>query len=189
MPEQNRTSQAYDRIKNISVYAEVFSGVGIFITVGAMTYYLILMIVDIALFDAAIRDEYATDTMNITINYFSRISAFIFGIIPMLIGVFFFDQARRLFHQYKSKRVFTHDAAARLNRMGWALVALAPVGVLVKTFTILALTLYNGPGDKHLAFGISENEVYAIILGLLLITLAKILHEAAIISDENQAFV
>lgn len=189
MPKQNETSLAYGRIRGTSIYADFFSMLGIAITVGAIIYYAVFMVIDTNVIDAAINEEYASEDLKVTINNVSRTLAFILEVTPMIIGIYIFYQASLLFKQYKIGRVFTYQAASRLNRIGWAILSLAPIGILVETLTILALTLYNPAGGKQLAIGISETEVYAVILGLLLVTLAKILHEAAIISEENQAIV
>lgn len=189
MLDENKSSLAYKRIKGVSTYASFFSVIGIIIMVSTIIYYAVFMITDTTVIDAAINKEYASMNRKVTINNISRTCAFLLEITPMIIGIYIFYQARLLFSQYGKRRVFTHEAAGRLNRAGWAVLSLAPIGILFETLTVLVLTLFNPVGEQQIAIGISETEVYAVILGLLLVTLAKILHEAAIISEENQAII
>lgn len=189
MTVEQKSSLSYTRIRTLARYACMFSMLGVLISVGTIAYYTVLMFNDTPAVDTAIREEFLSAGRTITINGVSRTLAFIFEITPMLIGIYIFFQAVQLFRQYMSGRVFTFDAANKLNKIGWAVAALAPLGILFETLAVLALTIYNPPGQKQLSIGISETEVYAVILGLLLVTLAKILHEAAIISEENQAII
>lgn len=189
MSVDQKSSLSYGRIKKLARYACVFSVLGAIISIGTIAYYTVLMFIDTQAVDAAIREEFVTAGETITINGVSRTLTFIFEITPVLIGIYIFTQAVRLFREYMRGRVFTFESAAKLNKIGWAVAALAPLGILFETLAVLALTMYNPAGQRQLSIGISETEVYAIILGLLLITLAKILHEAAIISEENQAII
>lgn len=189
MSSEQKSSLSYSRIRKLARYACIFSVLGALISIGTIAYYTILMFIDTQAIDSAIREEFVAAGRTITINGVSRILAFVFEITPMLIGIYIFLQAVQLFRQYMSGRVFTFQAADKLNKIGWAVAALAPLGILFETLAVLALTIYNPPGQKQLSIGISETEIYAIILGLLLVTLAKILHEAASISEENQAII
>ena len=189
MSIEQKSSLSYKRIKSLARYACVFSVLGVIISIGTIAYYSVLMFMDTQAVDAAIREEFAAAGRAITINGVSRALTFMFEITPVLIGVYIFSQAIQLFREYMSGRVFTFEAAKKLNKIGWAVAALAPLEILSETLAVLALTIYNPPGQRQLSIGISETEIYAIILGLLLVTLAKILHEAAVISEENQAII
>lgn len=189
MMVEQKSSLSYNRIKNLARYACIFSILGVIISIGTIAYYTVLMFSDTQAVDAAIREEFVTAGEIITINGVSRTLTFLFEMIPVLIGIYIFFQAVRLFREYMGGRVFTFESAGKLNKIGWAVAALAPLGILSETLSVLALTMYNPAGQRQLSIGFSETEVYAIILGLLLVTLAKILHEAAIISEENQAII
>jgi hypothetical protein len=189
MSSELKSSLSYSRIRKLARYACGFSMLGAVISIVTIAYYAILMMIDTPAIDDAIREEFVAAGRTITINGVSRTLAFVFEITPMLIGIYIFLQAVQLFRQYMGGKVFTFEAAGKLNKIGWAVTALAPLGILFETLAVLALTIYNPPGQKQLSIGISETEIYAIILGLLLVTLAKILHEAANISEENQAII
>ncbi|MEP4645814.1 MAG: hypothetical protein ABJZ86_03920, partial [Lentilitoribacter sp.] len=128
MSSEQKSSLSYSRIRKLARYACGFSILGAAISILTIAYYTILMIIDTPAIDDAIREEFVAAGRTITINGVSRTLAFVFEITPMLIGIYIFLQAVQLFRQYMGGKVFTFEAAGKLNKIGWAVTALAPLG-------------------------------------------------------------
>lgn len=108
--------------------------------------------------------------------------------------------ARELFRGYRRGEIFTDASALRLARIGWMIALLAPVGFISNYVLLKTLVVAAAPGDAALSFGapdlaliayisFSELDAFAIVIGLLIVLVGRILSEATKISDENRSFV
>lgn len=185
----NSKSNAYARIKKTSTYAGLFCTLGIILACIAFAYFLFLLLADVGEFDQIIRDNLVARNTPITLNSASRYGVFVIGLLPLLIALYIFSNAKNLFQEYKNGSVFTRYATEKISKIGWAVTLMAPVSIVSRTINILVLTIGNNAGEKQLSLQFSSTDIYAVIIGLLLITLGKIMFEATLISDENQAIV
>lgn len=108
--------------------------------------------------------------------------------------------ARELFRGYGRGEIFTEASAMRLGRVGWMITLLAPVGFVadfgvLKTIVVAAAPVADAVsfGAANLAIlvyiGVGELDAFAIVIGLLIVLVGRILSEASKISDENRSFV
>lgn len=182
-------SAALIRIKRISKYAELFSCVGIGAAVSAFAFFIYLAIFDTSKFDLLLRENLVGRDIPVTIDGTSRSLIFTVGLFSVFLALCVFENARRLFAAFRGGRVFTFEVAKRISRIGWAIFAIAPVAVLSRTLNTIVLTFGNTEGQRQLSIGFNHTDIYAIVVGLMLVTLGRILHEATIISNENKSFV
>lgn len=115
--------------------------------------------------------------------------AALFWCLTDIVGVMILLSARALFREYRHGRVFAPDATRRLSRIGALLVAMAPASVIGDMLAILALTSANAAGERQLTIGFDDTDLYAIVLGLIVVAAGIIMTEAVRLSEENKSFV
>jgi Protein of unknown function (DUF2975) len=97
----------------------------------------------------------------------------------------------KLFSGYRRGEVFTQGAAKCMTRIGWALLAIAPLG-LWTTFIvgkILSEPAQTGGAAVSVPFSAADIDFTAIAFGLMAILIGRVLGEAAKLSEENRLFV
>jgi hypothetical protein len=95
-----------------------------------------------------------------------------------------------LFQGYRMGEVFTAAAGGRLQLIGWAIFAMAPLGVLTKlTIGWLLSSETNSGGGISLALSIGDFDFGAVAFGLLAVLIGRVLKEAALLSAEHRMFV
>ncbi len=140
-------------------------------------------------FDAMLRSEVITQAMLQDLSVTTRRLTFFVNMIPMAIGMVGLFMAQLLFRGYRKGQIFTTGAAETLTCIGWSVVLLGPAYMLANTLTVLLLTMHSGPGARQLNLSMDEGDVFAIVFGLLIVVVGRILAEAAKIADENKSFV
>ena len=181
--------QVHGRITTLARIAEIAAIVGFILLVGAQVYYGYLVITGSAETDALIRDSFGEDAAALTITPLTRILTYLINLAPVIVGLFGLCAAQQLFYGYRQGRIFTSDAANRLTNVGWAVFLLAPFYIVANTASVLVLTMYSGPGQHRLSLSFDEGDIFALVFGLLIVVVGRILHEAALISEENKSFV
>lgn len=117
-----------------------------------------------------------------------------------LLALYALYWARELFRGYGRGEIFTEASAMRLGRVGWMITLLAPVGFVanfgvLKTIVVAAAPMADAVsfGAADLAIlvyiGVGELDAFAIVIGLLIVLVGRILSEASKISDENRSFI
>lgn len=116
------------------------------------------------------------------------------------LGLYALFGAWELFRGYGRGEIFTEVAALRFSRIGWMITLLAPVGFVGDYGFLKTIVVAAAPGDAVLSFGpvdwalavfinVGELDVFAIVIGLLIVLVGRILSEASKISDENRSFI
>lgn len=94
-----------------------------------------------------------------------------------------------LFGCYARGEVFSLPAVRHLQGMARGLLSLALLNPLCQTGAVLALTWANPPGQRQLFLGWSTQDFLALLSGLVLLAVARVMHEAARMARENAEFV
>jgi hypothetical protein len=112
-------------------------------------------------------------------------------VVPILCQVLALGAGWKLFGGYRRGEIFTQSAANRLNLIGWAIFAMAPLGLLTKFVLsrLIAGSAQYSIGGMSLSFSIADIDFAAVAFGLLAILIGRVLGEAAKLSEENQQFV
>lgn len=125
----------------------------------------------------------------ITINPTVQVLGALATALPALIGIYALLQIWRLFGEYARGEVFGSRACLHLRRIAIALIAIAVAQPLSRTLTVLALTLFNPPGQKVLAIGLSWHDYTFLLVGGVLLAIAWVMVEATRLAQEHAEFV
>jgi hypothetical protein len=105
---------------------------------------------------------------------------------PVLWGLW---ELKRLFEDYAAGAVFTVGAAQRLRRCGYAVMLAAARTVVGGVLMSAALSLDRPPGARALVVSFSSDDIALLLIGGILLVIARVMEEAARIAAENAAFV
>lgn len=111
------------------------------------------------------------------------------SLISVGLGLWLLWQLWRLFGEYRRGAVFSPRALASLRRFAWGMLALAVGQPLTQTLMSVAVSWDNPPGRRMVMLALSSND-YALVLGaLVFLAIARVMTEAARVSEENEGFV
>lgn len=94
-----------------------------------------------------------------------------------------------VFRTLQNHSPFSHNNASALSRLGIATIFSAATSLLLPTLMGLAMTYDNGGGTRVLKINISNVQVSLLLLGIVILIVGKIMHQASVIAKENQQFV
>lgn len=98
-------------------------------------------------------------------------------------------QLWRLFGEYGQGRLFSDPAVRALRRLGGWLLADWAAGPLLHAAASVARTWDNPPGHRLLTLSFGSNDYQQLLFALLVLTLARVMQEAARVAAENEGFV
>ncbi|KAF0229354.1 MAG: hypothetical protein FD175_1962 [Beijerinckiaceae bacterium] len=98
-------------------------------------------------------------------------------------------KVRTLFGRFSRGVILDQTNARLMSVIGHLIIAGGVVSALERTFLVLALTLGNPPGQKHLAISLSVNDFIIALFGLFVLAFGHVISEGARIADENRGFV
>ncbi len=119
----------------------------------------------------------------------TRLLGFLISMLPMSVLIYALFEAFRLLSNVGRGQVFTNDTAARLRRIGLAIIALALIRPLTGAVLGIALTAGRGPGARELAIGLSLDDYMIAVFGGLFLILAQVMLQATRIADEHRQIV
>ncbi len=111
------------------------------------------------------------------------------SLLPMAAGLFALWQLWRLFSLYQRGDVLSAGSVAVLGRFAWGVVGLALAQVLGRALMSVALTLDNAPGQRVLSLSFGSDDFVLLLLGAVLVAVARVMVVAARAAEENRAFV
>ncbi|MFK7876714.1 MAG: hypothetical protein AB8B71_13190 [Paracoccaceae bacterium] len=115
--------------------------------------------------------------------------AWFFWIWVDLLGLVMIWQILVLFQSLRHGQIVLKQISMQLRRLGLILVALPLVNILGILIGGMTLSFWITNGQFHGSISIDDSDVYAVIVGLVLVALGHIMVMAAEIEDENRAFV
>ena len=176
------------KIQTLARTAEWLSIGGVIIFTGLIGYVLYLSLTDTAALDAWLQED-LPQSMPVTITPTTRFIATLLGMTTILITLYALYHARELFSAFQKGDVLTTTIANKMRHIGWAVFAIGPIAILENTLFILALTALNEEGKRSLSITVRDTDIAIIIFGLLLVMIGHILHEAALINEDNKSIV
>ncbi len=126
---------------------------------------------------------------------FNGFSGFQIGIIlatqmaTLALGLVMLLTIRRLFIGIRKIGVFVPQTARRLRIIGWVIIAMAPVSILSEFVVYALVQMWANSKLAAMQLSFDDTDVYAIVIGLVLVVVSHIMLEAIRIYDENGAFV
>lgn len=104
----------------------------------------------------------------------------------LLLGLW---QARRCFQQFASGQIFTGAAVQCLRHFaGWTLASVV-AGMLSSTAISVVLTLGNPPGLRHIAIGVSSDQLFTVFFATLVWLMAAVIGQGQALAEENANFI
>lgn len=180
------------KIIRLAGFGMVASGVGITILVvlfAVMTVYLFGGFKGFDLIEEMDLKHYLSE-----LDFVGRAIGLFFWLLPDALGLWFCCVAFVLFRGFRNNGVFTIDAALRLRKIGWLIFLLAPVTTVSETLGGLILTCMNNcrneiADDVVISVSLEDTDIFALVIGLLIVAVGHIFVEAVRVSEENDAFV
>lgn len=109
--------------------------------------------------------------------------------VQNILGFFLFLTVRALFIGIRTMGVFVQSTARRLRIIGWTVFAMAPASILAELISTALTRWWADNSEFAVHISISDTDVYAVVIGLLLVVVSQIMLEATRIHEENGAFV
>jgi hypothetical protein len=182
------TGRPTDRIRHLAGWGQVMCAAGIVLTLG---------ITLLALMSADLRDHIMFGGLQINggapfpLSTTARQTILLMMLPGTLCNALALWAGYQLFGSYRDGEIFTQTAGHRMARVGWYILASAPLGLAIKA--LLAKLLYSQTqadgASINLSPTVADLDVSAIAFGLLAIIVGRVLREAARLSDENRSFV
>lgn len=112
------------------------------------------------------------------------------GVLPRTaLSLFAMWHLWRLFGHYGAGRFFDRATKVHLLHFSWAMLLSALLAPVERTWTVLALTLANPPGQQRLSVSFGSGDFLAILFGAVMLAIAIVLAEAVRLAEENEGFV
>lgn len=109
--------------------------------------------------------------------------------LPWCAGLVGLTGVWRLLGQFQQGRLLDLWSATLLHRIGWVLVVMGPLHALGNSLALSALTWHNAPGQRLVGIALQPEHATLLVLGALLILLARVLTEAARVDEDHRGFV
>ncbi|MEP4197588.1 MAG: DUF2975 domain-containing protein [Aliishimia sp.] len=116
------------------------------------------------------------------------IGTFFWAWVDML-GLYMLWSIRKLFIAYRDGSVFSPDSARKLRHIGWVILAMAPASMLGTFLGGMWLSAWATRSSVHGQIAIEDTDIYAIIIGLVIVSVGHVMTLAADLDAENRAFV
>ncbi|MFT5796809.1 MAG: hypothetical protein ACI84R_000862 [Candidatus Azotimanducaceae bacterium] len=147
----------------------------------------------------AIRDQAALATdlssqldLSQPVNSLTQMQAIIatsIWIITDILGVVMLMTIRQLFVGIKTIGIFTQLSALQLRRIGWLLFSLGPVSMVLNAVTGSLMRYWAESTKISVSVSLEDADVYAIVIGLVIVAVGHIMVSAAQLSEEHKAIV
>lgn len=119
----------------------------------------------------------------------TRVLGFLASMLPGGVAVYALSRLRRLFDLYAQGVIFQAANVDCFRRLGWSLFAWAGAGFLFNTLAGFILTFHWTPGTRLLVIGVDSQDLAAVFMGLVVITLAWVMDQGRKINEEQELFV
>ncbi|HXP98145.1 MAG TPA: DUF2975 domain-containing protein, partial [Telmatospirillum sp.] len=106
--------------------------------------------------------------------------------LPALWGLW---ALKKLFEGFATGAIFTIAAARRLRHCGYALMVAAGLSPIGSMLLSAALSLDLPKNGRSLVISLSTDDLVLLLIGGVLLVVARVMEEAARIAEENAGFV
>lgn len=182
-----------DRQKKIAATARAgvwFSTLALCLALLFAAYFIFLSLNDPQKLGQELAGELELDIGSLRLTTASALLASMIWLTTDFMAVAMVLLIRQLFAGIrKGTGIFTQQTAIRLRRVGWVLVMIVPVSAIVDGVAGAILRYWAEPTSIVFGVGFKDGDVYAVILGLMLVALGHIMVDAAHLAEENKAFV
>jgi len=125
----------------------------------------------------------------VTVDTRALWSGALLSLLPLGVGLATLWQLWRLFGEYAAGRVFGRRAQRHLKRFAVGVLLLAALAPLMHTLLVLVLTLGNPPGQRLVSLGFSSDDYARLLLGAVLLAIARVMEQAVEVAEDHAGFV
>ena len=108
---------------------------------------------------------------------------------PVLAVAWGLTNLRRLLVEYECGRIFQPAAVACIRRIGQACLAWVAARLLFDPLSSVAVTLHHPEGQRNLAISNEAIDVSALLLGCVVLLIARVMQEGQRLQEENAQIV
>jgi Protein of unknown function (DUF2975) len=119
----------------------------------------------------------------------ARARAALVSVLSVSVGLFVLAQVWRLFARYRRGDVLSAGTARVFAAFAWGVVAMALMHIVGSALMSVALSWDNPPGQRELRVGIEWKDYLLLLLGAVLVAVARVMVRAAALEEENRTFV
>jgi len=175
-----------NRIRSMSrVFRIIFYSLAVIVPVGFAVYWT---------FHNSLPANIRLSTMEFPmtsggIDSFNRALCAAAGIIPLAVNVGILITLARLFGMYEHGDILTAGNVRCVRRLGILFIAYFAADIIHTPLFSLALTITNPPGQRQLSLGLSSDGIGALLTGLVIIVIARVMDEGRAASDEQKLVI
>ncbi len=118
-----------------------------------------------------------------------RAGGFLLSLLVVSVAVWGLVSLARLFVRFRRGDLFDVRGATLLRRFALSVLCLPVAGLITEGLTTAWLSRNAAPGEGMIALSLSSHDLFFGVIGVLLLTIAWVLHDAAAISEENRLIV
>lgn len=122
-------------------------------------------------------------------SVWDRIGGFLLSLFVVGVGVWGLSSLATLFARFRRGDIFDVRAAVLLRRFALSVLVLPLAGLITEGLTTAWLSRDAAPGEGMVALSLSSHDLFLCVIGVLLLTIAWILRDAAAINEENRLIV
>lgn len=185
MTERN----AEQRLARISKWGQLSSLLALGILLSVMGYYLWLVFAETEQSWIYLADEHnVMDILGPLATGKLVVIATLWSLTDIL-GIVIFWTAFCMFRQLERGQIFVDETVTALKRMGLCLILIAPITIVTYTINVLLFSFTDPSGSRRISVNVESGEVYALVVGVALVSVAVAMSEALRLARENESFV
>lgn len=108
---------------------------------------------------------------------------------PDMAGLVMAILAFRMFRGFRGGGFLTLATARRLRLIGIAILSIAPLRILPEACAIALYGHWTPPEGSQITLSLEDTDIYALVIGLIILATGHIMAQAVEISEENKSFV
>ena len=118
-----------------------------------------------------------------------RVGGFVLSLVVVSVAMWGLGSLAVLFARFRRGLIFDLRAARLLRRFAFSVLLLPVAGLLTDGATTAWLSRDAAPGEGMIALSLTSHDLFFGIIGILLLTIAWVMHDAAALNEEHRLIV
>ncbi|WP_321414677.1 DUF2975 domain-containing protein [uncultured Desulfobacter sp.] len=118
-----------------------------------------------------------------------RLAGLAVTMIPAGIMIYGITTLIQLFRLYQCGKIFQSENVGCLKRLSGTILVLGVTGIITNSLLSVVLTLHHPPGKHMITFSITDKDITLLILGYVLMTIARVMQEGCRLQKEQSLTV
>jgi hypothetical protein len=119
----------------------------------------------------------------------SLVMAFLISMVPAGVFMYALYQLVKLFGYYSTGVIFSHETVAAIRTLGKAIITFEIIDFLSSIGLGVVLTLHRGTGQRLLLVSIDNTDIYALVAGFSVLTIAWVMDEARKLKEDQELII